>query len=252
MNNRKKKLTFIDLFSGAGGWSEGFKQLGFKCVYSVDNWKPAVRTHTFNHVINDIDESPKDILHEEVIKEIEDLVREGKTNLILGSPPCTAFSFANKGGKGNIVEGMVLVRRFFEVIDIVQNKLKLNDFPWIMENVPRLKNFLKRECVDNKNKIYRFNYISSPDKFYDIYIPKITILNAADYGAPTKRRRVFCGNFEIPKITNISPDIKSKSEKLIEFINKHEIDNLDELKPWRTLRQTLCDLPDPLKKPRNG
>ena len=41
------KLTVIDFFGGAGGFSEGFRQQGFEVIKGVDYWKPAV--DTFNH-----------------------------------------------------------------------------------------------------------------------------------------------------------------------------------------------------------
>jgi DNA (cytosine-5)-methyltransferase 1 len=45
-----KKLRVIDFFCGAGGFSEGFRQMGYEIVYGFDHWKPAV--DTFNHNFN--------------------------------------------------------------------------------------------------------------------------------------------------------------------------------------------------------
>ena len=42
------KVTVIDLFCGAGGFSEGFRQAGCSIVLGVDNWKPAIKTFKFN------------------------------------------------------------------------------------------------------------------------------------------------------------------------------------------------------------
>lgn len=39
-----KKLTVIDFFCGAGGFSEGFRQQGFEIIQGYDNWKPAIDT----------------------------------------------------------------------------------------------------------------------------------------------------------------------------------------------------------------
>ena len=41
------KLTVIDFFCGAGGFSEGFRQKGFEIKKGYDNWQPAI--DTFNH-----------------------------------------------------------------------------------------------------------------------------------------------------------------------------------------------------------
>lgn len=45
----KDKLTFIDLFAGAGGLTEGFKQAGFKPVFATDIWQCAAETYALNH-----------------------------------------------------------------------------------------------------------------------------------------------------------------------------------------------------------
>ena len=45
---KMKKLTVLDIFSGAGGFSEGFRQQGFEIVGGIDNWKAAVDTFNFN------------------------------------------------------------------------------------------------------------------------------------------------------------------------------------------------------------
>ena len=41
------KLTIIDFFCGAGGFSEGFRQAGYEIKQGYDNWLPAIET--FNH-----------------------------------------------------------------------------------------------------------------------------------------------------------------------------------------------------------
>ena len=44
-----KKLTAIDLFSGCGGFSYGFKQAGFHVILGVDNTEIALKTFDKNH-----------------------------------------------------------------------------------------------------------------------------------------------------------------------------------------------------------
>lgn len=43
----------IDFFCGAGGFSEGFRQQGFKVIKGIDNWQLAIDTHNLNHNLND-------------------------------------------------------------------------------------------------------------------------------------------------------------------------------------------------------
>ena len=42
-------MKVIDVFCGAGGFSEGFRQAGFEVIFGIDKWEYAVRTHQSNH-----------------------------------------------------------------------------------------------------------------------------------------------------------------------------------------------------------
>lgn len=246
-----KQPTFIDLFCGCGGWTEGFSQLGYKCLYSVDFWAPAALAHSINHPGITDDDTAKNILDPAIAETIKTKLKKGEVDILIGSPPCTQFSFSNRGGGGNTVEGMVLVRRFLEFVDYVQNDLMKPDFPWVMENVPRLKVFLEKECIDKDDNLYRLNYVDEPEIFYKVVIPKVVVLVAADYGAPQKRRRVFCGNFAVPKPTHISPEVRDNPKKRHEFIKNYEITEAEceNLLPWRTLGDIINNLPNPISKP---
>src|SRR5436309_15945261 len=95
-------LTVVDVFSGAGGLTEGFRQAGFQVLAAVDNWAPAVETHRKNHpdtevIAQDVAELGPDILP--------------PVDVLVGSPPCTEFSFAKRGGGGDTAKGMKLVLR---------------------------------------------------------------------------------------------------------------------------------------------
>ncbi len=249
-----KQPTFIDLFCGCGGWTEGFSQLGYRCLYSVDFWAPAALAHSINHPGIEDDDKAKNILDAVVAEKIRTKLRSGEVDILIGSPPCTQFSFSNRGGGGNVVEGMVLVRRFLEFVDYVQNELGRDDFPWVMENVPRLKLFLEKECIDTRKNIYRLNYVDEPETFYEVEIPKIVILNSADYGAPQRRRRVFCGNFKIPKPTHVSQEIVDDAIKKQSFIKNYEITEAEfkKLADWNTLGDLINQLPNPKEKSATG
>ena len=45
---KKKKYTFIDLFSGCGGLSLGFEMSGFIGILAIDNWRDALNTYVYN------------------------------------------------------------------------------------------------------------------------------------------------------------------------------------------------------------
>ena len=93
MSTKSDNLTVIDFFCGAGGFSEGFRQMGFEIKYGYDHWKPAVDTYNHNFNLNC---EVKNILDFETsIDEIESLPN---TDVIIGSPPCVSFSSSNKSG----------------------------------------------------------------------------------------------------------------------------------------------------------
>jgi len=81
-----RKLSVLDLYCGVGGFSEGFKQAGFKIKYAIEYKKNIAENYKLNHpktkVINaDIrDLNPNDF------KDVD---------IIIASPPCQSFSQAN-------------------------------------------------------------------------------------------------------------------------------------------------------------
>jgi DNA (cytosine-5)-methyltransferase 1 len=203
------KLTCADLFCGAGGFSEGFRQAGFHVTAALDNWAPAVLTHEKNHP--DTKAINGDILQFDP----EEL---GSVDVLIGSPPCTEFSFANRGGGGDIESGLRLIYRFLRFVYELQPKW------WVMENVPRTLDFLPREVPLRKLGI---------DKKGVLEIPVRTVFMSADFGVPQKRARAFSGNFPMPTPTHAETERNGKQ-------------------PWRTLRDVVTMLRDPLLPPQLG
>ncbi len=182
------KLILCDFFCGAGGFTEGFRQKGFKPVFALDNWKPAVDTYELNHGLRP---SQEDILK----LTIEDINNLPDADVYVGSPPCTQFSKSNKGGNGNILEGMSLVKKYLQIIAIKKPKY------WILENVPPLKKHLKKSYTFKELGLKGGNKVA-------LRIPKIMLLNASDIGAPQRRERLFCGNFPEPKPVKKAPTLR--------------------------------------------
>ena len=99
----------IDLYSGIGGWTLGMKLSGINNVTSYEWWNEANQTHNLNFHTN----------HKEInIRKINvenDLNFDQEIDFVVGSPPCTQFSLANRGGNGNIEDGLVDIYKFLEV-----------------------------------------------------------------------------------------------------------------------------------------
>ena len=86
-------MRVVDLFSGCGGMSLGFKEAGFDIVGAFDNWDAAVEIYkaNFKHPIYKADLSNADYI--QTIKELN-------PDLIVGGPPCQDYSIAGKREMG--------------------------------------------------------------------------------------------------------------------------------------------------------
>lgn len=230
--SESRDYTFMDFFCGAGGFSEGFRQQGFKPVRGIDSWQPAINTHNLNFGLND---EKKNILDFEIDEEIEVLE---DTDIIIGSPPCVSFSMANKAGKADKSLGIRLIESFLRVVAVKKHKKDSILKAWYMENVPNSKNFVQ--------KTYTFEDLNLSDwaKKNGLQETKIAlnvqdngdILNSNNYGSPQKRERFICGEFiERDKKNNII------NEEFIRPIKTHNIDNQIVLEDIR------ANIPNPIK-----
>ncbi|GAA4071444.1 hypothetical protein GCM10022389_15860 [Flavobacterium cheonanense] len=211
------KLRVIDFFCGAGGFSEGFRQVGYEIVYGFDNWKPAVDTYNHNFSLNCEVKNILDFKHS--IDEIEKLPN---TEIIIGSPPCVSFSSSNKSGNADKSLGVDLTETFLRIIAVKKHQPNSVLKAWFMENVVNSKRYLQTAYTfkdlglsewANKNRI-------SPLKIaIDLY-DNTTIINSADYGSYQARKRVISGEIIkkgkliIPKTTHSENGLDGKEKYL--------------------------------------
>ncbi|MBD5484396.1 MAG: DNA cytosine methyltransferase [Lachnospiraceae bacterium] len=182
-------MRVADFFCGAGGFSEGFRQAGFEIVFAVDKWEPAVTTYKGNkpgvNVIQD------DVINISKLpdQEFEELVPDSE--VIIGSPPCQAFSHSNKSGNADKSLGIELIEAYLRII--VRKKFKPNSILkyWVLENVPNVKEYIKEEYTADDFGLAG-DFVLHPHK------GAAGIYNAKYYGAPTNRKRYLCGEFPTP------------------------------------------------------
>lgn len=168
--DESKNLRAIDLYSGVGGWSLGLRLAGIEVVASYERWGMANETNFKNnrHQTQTIDIRRLSL---------DDLPRD--IDVVVGSPPCTEFSFSNRGGRGDIVDGLEDISIFLKIVDHLKPKF------WAMENVPRVTKILLNELKPGGH-LERFRHLNV----------SAHIINMEAFGLPQRRKRCIAGNFD--------------------------------------------------------
>lgn len=161
----------IDLYSGIGGWTLGMKFSGLVNINSYEWNQDSIDTHNLNF------DTDLEIVDIRKLK-LTDLPKPEEIDFVVGSPPCTQFSYSNRGGSGDISDGLVDIFKFLEVVEYLKPKF------WVMENVPRVKKIID-EIVDNDKNFKRFKPLIKYNEVVDV----------SQYGVPQKRKRMICGDF---------------------------------------------------------
>ncbi len=214
-------LPVISLFSGAGGLDIGFKQAGFRTAVLVEFDPACCRTLRKNMpdvpvLEGDINQiATSQILSAAGLNPLD-------AALVIGGPPCQSFSLAGKRMGLNDPRGRLVL----EFIRVVREALPK---AFVMENVRGLTNWeggRALEAIMNEAQVP----IHFGGKEYS-YKVAYKILNAADYGAPQFRERVFI--------------VGNRVDCDFEFPGKQygPADNEDGLKPYKTVRDAICALP---------
>lgn len=185
MNPRRKAFLAADLFCGAGGTSTGLRQacdqIGLQLNLVAVNHSPiAIDTHSQNH---------PDVKHVcAAIESVEprQVVPGGRLDLLVASPECTHHSSA-RGGKPMSDQkraSAYLVLRWAEALRIDA---------LLIENVPEFRSWGPlgangKPLKSKKGTLYQ-HFLAGLRALG--YVVEDRILNAADYGAATTRRRLF-------------------------------------------------------------
>lgn len=198
------KLTVMDLFCGAGGFSEGFRQLGFDIVCGVDHWEPAVQTFNYNF---DLRCERKEMLDFE--KDMPAIEGLPDTNIIIGSPPCVSFSMSNRMGGADKTLGLRLMKTFLRIIAIKKYKQDTVLKAWFMENVPNAAIYLEEAYTFADLNLSSWA-VENGYRKDDVAINlrnRVVVLNASALGVPQERRRLFAGEImgvkDFPSLTGV-------------------------------------------------
>lgn len=157
------------MYSGVGGWSLGLKLAGIEVVASYERWAIANETNFLNN---------KHVAHTVDIRRLSLDQLPNEIDIVVGSPPCTQFSFANRGGTGDIEDGLEDIKCFLRIVDHLKPRY------WAMENVSRVATIIQREAVVG-GRLEEFRHLPMT----------MSVLNMEKFGLPQRRQRCIVGNF---------------------------------------------------------
>lgn len=208
-------VTVVSLFSGGGGLDWGFQEEGFSIIWANDKLGDACETYKNN-------------IHSDII--CGDLVRIDVASIpsgdiLIGGPPCQSFSLLGRrrphDERGSLA---------WKYLDILKEKRPTY---FLFENVVGIKS---ARTVDGNNVLQELEK-SLLALGYGL---TTCTLNAADYGVPQLRVRVFiAGSLNGERIDCPKPTHSKRPEKTLPD---------GELEKWVSSRAALSDLPTPSKE----
>lgn len=265
-------MRSIELFSGAGGLALGLEKAGFETVAHFEWNADACATLRRNR--------PAWRVVEGDVRGVN-FSEYGPVDLVAGGPPCQPFSM---GGKA---KGYDDTRDMFP--QAVRAVRELRPKAFIFENVrglmrPMFRNYVEfirlqlmypdfpladADWESNHARLQKFHNSAKAAKSLH-YTVTLHVANAADYGVPQHRHRVFFVGFRSDVMSGWSFPAPTHSGKALrraqtvtgDYWREHglkpagrvtgdelDLDGLPEsLSRWRTVRDALRDLPDPRKR----
>lgn len=234
----RRKYTFIDLFAGCGGLSEGFYRQGFKALAhaEIDHWAcETLRTRMKFYGYKDYNREviEHDITADDILERIDNAVNGRTIDVIIGGPPCQAYSTAGRVRDGKKMASdprNYLFESYVKILEYYSPKF------FVFENVTGLLSAQVKNAP-----IFPKVLKALGNKYKVIGNPEVLVLNTADYGVPQLRKRVI--------IIGVRKDIDKSAEELYESIIKTHwnpetlINEKKGKKRFVDVRQAIGDLP---------
>lgn len=227
--NRSAELRAFSLFTGAGGLDLGVEAAGYSVVFAIESDPTAVQTLNLNRLrcfpaLPEVE--PLDITQQDPRVVMEELgLAEGEIDLLVGGPPCVAFS---KSGFHLDYKREGRDARAGLLGDYLRYLEALRPEAYLLENV------------------FGLAYRNQSAAFFDALIEGIRslgysvtyeVLNAADYGVPQNRQRLFViGRRDGPPLDFPAPTHWGQHER------RRLPDDIDDLLPHVTVREALRGL----------
>jgi DNA (cytosine-5)-methyltransferase 1 len=169
-----KRVHVVDLFSGAGGLSAGAMAHGLTLGYAFDSDRRAARTYEFNFPRTPVAKLP---LKRGEIKEMCATLglQRGSVDILLAGPPCQGFSISNLRTRNRLNPANHAWESVIEMIALLRPQ------GVIIENVGGIESY-------ENGSVARSIEGSLQSMGYTV---KRYLLDAADFGVPQHRKRVF-------------------------------------------------------------
>lgn len=241
MKREANTLTFIDLFAGVGGLTEGFcralleRNWGFQPVLLVDSDSDAIKTFKRNrpfvpYLWGDIGK-----LDETIIRKNALLNNDGDLDFLIGGPPCQGFSALTAHRSDRIINDPRnrLMKEFLRFVGLLKPIFVL------IENVPNAASYAKGQFIfEIREELENIGYSSN-----------MQVVIAHDYGVPQLRRRLIIVAVQNKYSSSISLDFpKPKYSKLPfakdiieEALSEDDFGNI--LTPYISVEDAIGDLP---------
>ncbi|WKD86940.1 Modification methylase HpaII [Polaribacter huanghezhanensis] len=251
-----KPFTFVDLFAGAGGFSEGFLQAEhnnkfFDFVVANDINENCELTHVvrYNHQLGlDAEFLKQDITEPDFLDNLLEKINGRKIDVVCGGPPCQSFSLAGKRKKFDKKDD--LFSHYLEVIKVLQPKY------FVMENVKgiltkeggKIKELIIKEInsiVDTKEIPLLNTFIKKIRKesnsfLFDSIVKRVELEKLLEKDKETGKADFI--SFVESKFKKLTPKIADyKTSKTDENINtiRHGFNILARTKEWEKLKRDI-------------
>lgn len=163
----------MDIFAGCGGFGFGFAERGFRVAHAVESFRTSLETYVANVPLGEA--------HLSDVRTV-DLAKLGKPDVLIGGPPCEAFTVANADRRRDPLDRLYkdpvgsLTLQYAKMAKALQPRL------FIMENVPPI---MEGPLEEELRMV--FARIGYPEIHFNRVL-------AEDVGTPSHRDRVFISN----------------------------------------------------------
>lgn len=284
-------MDSVELFAGAGGLAIGMSNAGFRHAAVIEWDHDACETFRENqrHHAHAVEDWP---LHEVDARTFDYSQIRREIDVVSGGPPCQPFSMggkhlAHQDERDMFPEAVRAVRELRPKAFIFENVkgLKRESFVPYLSYIklqlehPDLARRQDEDWISHRARLERHHTQMGEASTYNVLLD---VLNAANYGVPQKRERVFIVGFRsdvgarwsFPTTTHSEESLLQTKWVLGDYWERHQIARrhrpeiplrlrrrierlcdqfpLGTHQPWLTVRDAISDLPDPEKHPRNG